>query len=119
LEIDDTLAEAHIPLGVAKIQYDWDWSGGEREFQRAIVLNGSSARAHPAYGFVFLGGTGRFEEAIVELKRVQELDPLLLLINGNLGILFFSARQYDQAIEQERKTLDLDANFIVPHWYLG
>jgi hypothetical protein len=49
----------------------------------------------------------------------QELDPLSLLINGNLGILFFSARQYDQAIEQERKTLDLDANFIVPHWYLG
>jgi eukaryotic-like serine/threonine-protein kinase len=119
LEIDDTLAEAHIPLAVTKIQYEWDWSGGEREFQRAIALNPSSARAHQAYGFVILGGTGRFEEAIVELKRALELDPLSLLINGNLGILFYSARQYDQAIEQERKTLDLDANFIVPHWYLG
>jgi len=119
LEIDDTLAEAHIPLAVSKIQYDWDWTGGEREFQRAIALNPSSARAHQAYGFVLLAATGRFEEAIVEVKRAQELDPLSLLINGNLGILFYSARQYDQAIEQERKTLDLDANFIVPHWYLG
>jgi serine/threonine protein kinase/Flp pilus assembly protein TadD len=119
LEIDDTLAEAHIPLAVTKIQYDWDWSGGEREFQRAIALNPSSARAHQAYGFVLLAATGRFEEAIVELKRAQELDPLSLLINGNLGIVFYLARQYDQAIEQERKTLDLDANFIVPHWYLG
>ena len=119
LEIDDTLAEAHIPLAVTKIQYDWEWSGGEREFQRAIALNPSSARAHQAYGYVLLGATGKFEEAIVEVKRALELDPLSLLINGNLGILFYSARQYDQAIEQERKTLDLDANFIVPHWYLG
>jgi TolB-like protein/Tfp pilus assembly protein PilF len=119
LEIDDTLAEAHIPLAVIKAQYDWDWSGSEREFQRAIALNPSSARAHQAYGFVLLGLTGRFEEAIVELKRALELDPLSLLINGNLGIVFYLARQYDQAIEQERKTLDLDANFIVAHWYLG
>ena len=55
----------------------------------------------------------------MELKLALELDPLSLLINGNLGIVFYLARQYDQAIEQERKTLDLDANFIVPHWYLG
>jgi len=112
LEIDDTLAEAHIPLAVTKIQYDWDWSGGEREFQRAIALNPSSARAHQAYGYVLLGATGKFEEAIVEVKRALELDPLSLLINGNLGILFYSARQYDQAIEQESKTLDLDANSL-------
>jgi eukaryotic-like serine/threonine-protein kinase len=110
LEIDDTLAEAHIPLAVIKTQYDWDWSGGEREFQRAIALNPSSARAHQAYGFVLLVATGRFEEGIVELKRALELDPLSLLINRNLGRALLAARQYDQAIEQERKALELDPN---------
>jgi eukaryotic-like serine/threonine-protein kinase len=119
LELDDTLAEAHIPLAVIKTQYDWDWSGGESEFQRAIALNPSSARAHQAYGFVLLGGTGRFKEAIVELKRALELDPLSLLINSNLADALLAARQYDQAIEQARKTLDLDANFILAHQWLG
>jgi adenylate cyclase len=85
LEIDDTLAEAHIPLAVVKAAYDWDWSGAENEFQRAIALNPGSARAHQAYGFILLGGTGRFEEAIAELKRALELDPLSPLINSNLG----------------------------------
>jgi eukaryotic-like serine/threonine-protein kinase len=119
LELDETLAEAHIPLAVIKTQYDWDWSGGEREFQRAIALNPSSARAHQAYGFVLLGGTGRFKEAIVELKRALELDPLSLLINSNLADALLAARQYDQAIEQAQKTLDLDANFILAHQWLG
>jgi serine/threonine protein kinase/tetratricopeptide (TPR) repeat protein len=119
LEIDDTLAEAHISLAVVKAQYDWDWSGGEREFKRAIALNPSSARAHQAYGFVLLGMTGRFDEAIVELKRALELDPLSLLINSNLAGALLAARHYDEAMEQERKTLDLDPNFILAHWYLG
>ena len=119
LEMDDTLAEAHISLAVIKTQYDWDWSGAENEFRRAIALNPSSARAHQAYGFVLLGTTGRFEEAIIELKRALELDPLSLLINSNLAGALLAARQYDNAIEQERKTLDLDPNFILAHWYLG
>ena len=119
LEMDDTLAEAHISLAVVKAQYDWDWSGAENEFRRAIALNPSSARAHQAYGFVLLGATGRLEEAIIELKRALELDPLSLLINSNLAGALLAARQFDQAIEQERKTLDLDPNFILAHWYLG
>jgi serine/threonine protein kinase/Tfp pilus assembly protein PilF len=119
LEIDDTLAEAHASLGVVKAQYEWDWSGGEREFQRAIALNPNSARAHQAYGFVLLAGTGRLEEATVELKRALELDPLSLLINRNMGRVFIYKKQYDQAIEQERKALELEANFVQAYVDLG
>ena len=119
LEIDDTLAEAHIPLAIVKTQYEWDWSGAEREFQRAIALNPSSARAHQAYGFVLLAGIGRLEEPIVELKRALELDPLSLLINRNMGPVLANKRQYDQAIEQERKALELDANFVPAYVDLG
>jgi TolB-like protein/Tfp pilus assembly protein PilF len=118
LEIDDTLSEAHIALALIKTN-DWDWSGGENEFRRAIALNPTSARAHQAYGFVLLQATGRFEEAIVELKRALELDPLSLLISRNLGQVLLSARHYDQAIEQEKKVLECDPSFMPAHFDLG
>jgi serine/threonine protein kinase/Tfp pilus assembly protein PilF len=111
LEIDDTLAEAHASLGSIKAEYDWDWSGGEKEFQRAIELKPSYGEAHRAYG-VALRQMGRLEEAIAEHKRALELDPLSLIINRALGLAFYELRQYDQAIEQERKTLELEPNFI-------
>jgi serine/threonine protein kinase/tetratricopeptide (TPR) repeat protein len=118
LEIDDTLAEAHTSLALVKALHDWDWSGGEREFQRAIALNPDYAVAHLWYGWT-LGWMGRLDEAIVEAKRAVELDPLSLNINWLLGVVFHFARQYDQAIEQYRKTLDLDANFFVTRTFLG
>ncbi len=71
-------------------------------------------RAHYVYSMSLLR-TGRFEEAIAEAKQALELDPLSLIINRNLGDAFYHARQYDQAIEQERKTMELDPNFIHAH----
>jgi serine/threonine protein kinase/TolB-like protein/Tfp pilus assembly protein PilF len=119
LEIDDTLAEAHTSLAFIKTMYDWDWAGGEREFQRAVQLNPSYAPAHMWYGAMALRKTGRHEEAIAEQKRALELDPLSLLTNMALGAEFLSARQNDQAIEQERKTLEMDPNFITARLFLG
>jgi serine/threonine protein kinase/tetratricopeptide (TPR) repeat protein len=118
LQIDDTLPEAHASLAFVKTSYDWDWTGGEREFQRAIELNPANATSHQWYGFA-LWHMGRLEEAIAEEKRALELDPLSLIINRNLGIAFYLARQYDQAIDQERKALELDPNFFLAHMYLG
>jgi eukaryotic-like serine/threonine-protein kinase len=118
LELDDTLAEAHTSLAFIKTDYDWDWSGSERELQRAIELNPGYARAHTMYGYL-LNRLGRFEEAIAEGKRSVGLDPLSLLDNRLLGQSFYVARQYDQAIEQLRKTLELDSNFPGSHRYLG
>jgi len=111
LEIDDTLAEAHTELGYIKAVYDWDWPGGEMEFQRAIELNSNYADAHRVYGIV-LRRMGRLQEAIAENKRAVELDPLSLIINRALGLAYYESRQYDQAIEQEQKTLALDPNFL-------
>jgi len=118
LEIDDTLAEAHTSLAYVKSAYDWDWSGGEKEFQRAIELNPSYATAHELYG-VALGFAGRSEQDIAEEKRALELDPVSPNFNRTLGLAFYLARQYDQAIEQYRKALDLDPNLTVAHADLG
>jgi serine/threonine protein kinase/tetratricopeptide (TPR) repeat protein len=118
LEIDDTLAEAHASLGWTKAFYDWEWSGAEREFQRAIALNPSYGDAHLMYGAA-LRKMGRVEEAVAEYRRAQELDPLSLSSSTFLGVTFYEGRQYDQAIEEERKTLELDPNFTQANAVLG
>jgi eukaryotic-like serine/threonine-protein kinase len=118
LQLDDRLAEAHTSLALVKAHHDWDWSGAEKEFQRAIALNPDYAMAHAWYGST-LGMTGRFEESIAEAKRALELDPLSHYVNSFLGVAFYHARRYDQAIEQFRKALDLDPNFSFAHSVLG
>ncbi len=112
LEIDDTLAEAHASLACIKAIYDWDWSGGEKEFQRAIAAQSGTMPQLVLWHAFALVSMGRSEEAIAEQKRALELDPLSLIINRVLGLEFYFARHYDQAIEQERKTLELDPNFF-------
>jgi TolB-like protein/Tfp pilus assembly protein PilF len=106
LEIDNTLAEAHTSLAVVMMQYDWDWAGTEREFQRAIELNPNYATAHQWYA-EYLAAMGRLDEAIAKVKRAEELDPLSLIISWNVGRILIFARQYDQALEQGRKILEL------------
>jgi eukaryotic-like serine/threonine-protein kinase len=118
LEIDDTLAEAHTSLGVVKAFYDWDWSGGEKEFRRAIELNPTYAFAHQLYGLT-LANTRRSEQSIAEGKRALELDPVSALVNVNLAGAFYWARQYDAAIEQARRTLELDPNSFLAHFVIG
>jgi tetratricopeptide (TPR) repeat protein len=118
LKIDDTLAEAHASLAYIKRAYDWDWVGAEREFKRAIDLNPNYATAHFWYG-EHLTYLGRFDEAIAEIRRAQELDPLSPIISGSLGWAFHMARQPDRAIEQLRKTLETDPDFAMTHFYLG
>jgi len=118
LELDDKLAEAHTSLGWVETLYDWDWSSADKEFQLAIELSPSYATAHQWHGSS-LALTGRIEEAFVEEQRALELDPLSPIISWNLGWLFYEARQYDQAIEQQHKVLELDPNFIPAHRFLG
>ncbi|HTC67699.1 MAG TPA: protein kinase [Candidatus Acidoferrum sp.] len=118
LELDDTLSEAHVSLGFIKSDYTWDWSGAEKEFQRAIALNPNYATAHQWHGYA-LWRTGRFEESITEHRRALELDPLSLPVNRNLGLAYYLARQYDLAIEQFRKTLEMDPGFVLTRVYLG
>jgi len=119
LKIDDTLAETHTSLAVIKGVYDWDWTGAEKEYQRASELNPGYANAHHWYGEGLLMSMGRSEEAIAEQKRALALDPVSLSNNRALGDAYFFTRQYDQAIEQYRKTLELDPNYLAARTALG
>jgi len=119
LELDDTLAEAHTALAMVRSHYDWDWAGAEKEFQRALELNPNYANAHYFYGLTCLVPLGRLDQALREMKRAQELDPLSPIINANLGWTLIYARQYDAAIEQLRKTLALDPHFTITHARIG
>jgi TolB-like protein len=84
LELDDTLAEAHTSLAYAKLNYDWDWSGAEAEFRRALTLNPGSAEAHHWYAHLLVS-SGRFEESLAESERALALDQLNPIINAHLG----------------------------------
>jgi tetratricopeptide (TPR) repeat protein len=84
LELDDTLAEAHTSLALVLSAYDFDFEQSLKEFERAIELNPNYATAHHWYGKL-LGAIGRFDEGIAELNRAQQLDPLSLVINTDLG----------------------------------
>jgi tetratricopeptide (TPR) repeat protein len=110
LALDETLAEAHTSLGRVLAVYDWDWTSAEKEYKRAIELNPRYAIAHQWYGGWFQV-MGHPNEAIAERRLSQELDPLSPIVNFELGLAFYYARDYDQAIEQFKKTLELDQNF--------
>ncbi|MBA3543985.1 MAG: tetratricopeptide repeat protein [Chthoniobacterales bacterium] len=111
LEIDDSLAEAHASLAQTRFLFDWDWAGAEREYLRAIELKPNYATAHHWYA-MFLAGRGRSEEAMREIKRAEDLDPLSLIIRANIGTIHYFARDYDRAIAQEQKVLEADSGFI-------
>ena len=119
LEIDGTLSEAHAALADVAANYDFDWPTAEREFKRAIELNPNNAGAHSGYGLHYLVPMRRFDEAVEELKRAQEIEPLSLSINASLGSVLTSARRYDEAIAHLKKSLELDPNFALTRWRLA
>jgi eukaryotic-like serine/threonine-protein kinase len=118
LQLDPTLAEAHASMAYVLNYYDWDRSGAEQEFKRALELNPNDAAAHHAYGR-FLASMGRADEARAELSRAQELDPLSLGIQSNVGMIAYFARQYDDALQQLQNVLELNPKFPVPYWGIG
>jgi TolB-like protein/Flp pilus assembly protein TadD len=117
LELDDSLAEAHLALAILK-RDAWDWSAAERDFKRAIELNPNLARAHLAYS-LYLANMGRHDEAIAESNRARELDPLSPRNNSHVGYRLYFARRYDEAVESLQKTLELNQSYDLTHVILG
>lgn len=109
LEIDNTLADAHVAIGVVKMSYEYDWVGAEEAFSRAIKLNPGLWTAHYHYGF-YQFCIGHSDEGIAAIKRAFELDPLSIPINSFLGLGFIIARQYEQAIEILQRVLEIVPN---------
>lgn len=118
LELDNSLAEAHVALATVKFQVDYDWAGSEQEFQRAIELKPNLASAHWQYGWL-LAMTGRLDEATKEFQRATELDPLSPIIAIDLNVPYTLRKNYDKGIAQCRKALDLDPSFFAAHFVLG
>jgi DNA-binding winged helix-turn-helix (wHTH) protein/TolB-like protein/Flp pilus assembly protein TadD len=118
LKIDGTLAEAHLLLASVRMNRDWDWVAGEREYRRAIELKPNYAIAHQWLG-ISLQVFGRYEEALTEIRRAQECDPLLLILSLNEGGILQSMRKYDTAMELYRRVLEMNPHFGMAHLYLG
>jgi TolB-like protein/Flp pilus assembly protein TadD len=118
VELDNALGEAHNSLAFVLDGFDWDLDAGGKEFERAIELNPGYATAHHWYAW-HLGLLGRYDEAIVEMRKAESLDPLSLIINADLAELLVLAHSYDESIRQSRKTIEMDPNFAMAHNQLG
>ncbi len=114
MEIDNSLAEAHAALSMASTFYDWDLRASEREARRGLQLNPDHVMPHHALSIAAIAA-GQIDEAIAAQSRALELDPLSPSVNFVLGAWLYFARRYDAAIEQFRKTIELDPDIVRPH----
>lgn len=118
LEIDPALAEAYVSRGLIKHFFDWDFPGGDRDFEHAIALRPNLAIAHHLYG-KDLVMWHRFDDSAAELERALQLDPYSAAINKDLGETFYYARRFPEALEQFRRTLELDPGSSAAFFWLA
>ena len=118
LDLDKTLADAHTSLAFSLDAFDWDWQSAEKEFKRAIELNTGYATAHHWYAW-HLSEMGRNSEAIAEMRKAENLDPLSLIISADMAEILLVAHLNDEAVEQSRRTIDMDPHFGIAHYELG
>jgi TolB-like protein/Tfp pilus assembly protein PilF len=118
LEIDDSLGEAHLALARVIQLYDWDWPAVEKEYGRSLQLNPNDVMAHNWYA-EYLQEMGRNEEAFAQIRQARALDPLSSGSASELGYIFYTARQYDQAIRAFQKALELEPDMVEAHVGLG
>ena len=118
LRLDPDLGEAHTPLSAVLWLHDWQWQEAQTEFKRSLALNPAHPTANHWYAECLMT-MGNSAEAIAKMKKSQDLDPLSLIISVAIGWAFYMARRYDDAMEQLRRTLELDPNYPVTYWILG
>jgi tetratricopeptide (TPR) repeat protein len=112
VELDDSLAEAHVSLGYFELVYRRNYGDAAKEFQEAIRLRPAYATAHQYYGY-YLTAVGRVDEAIKEREIARELDPTSPLITSSLGEAYYQARQFRHTIEQNQISLELDPSYAI------
>jgi DNA-binding winged helix-turn-helix (wHTH) protein/tetratricopeptide (TPR) repeat protein len=118
LEIDDSLPEAHLALGLVEMWYERNWAEAERRFKRAIELNEGFAAAYQWDGYLMVA-LGRFEEGIAKQKRAHDLDPLSHLIALMIGWSYYFERRYDEAVTQFESLVELEPALYLGYWGLG
>ncbi len=112
LELDSTLAEAHVPLGYSQLVYEWNFPEARKEFEKALQLRSGYATAHQFYGY-YLTAMGKSDEAIAERKKAVELDPISPLLHSALGEAYYQARRFDVTIAENHKALELDPSYAI------
>jgi DNA-binding winged helix-turn-helix (wHTH) protein/TolB-like protein/TolA-binding protein len=118
LDIDASVTQARVALAFVTYLYDRNWDEAERGFVRALSEAPNYGPGHQWYA-VSLTSRGRFDEAVAEIERAERVDPLSLVINAVRAWILYLSRRYDEAIEQAKRTIDMDAGFPLPHYYLG
>jgi eukaryotic-like serine/threonine-protein kinase len=119
LELDAIMARPHAVLGYNEMLYDWDFAGGEAEFKKALELdtNDATARLWYAISIGLIGG--REQEALAEVNRAHQLDPLSPIISTDVGFIHNLARQYDEAIVICKKVVNENPTFAMAHFFLA
>ena len=115
LELDATLARAHAVLGGNEMQYDWDFAAGEAEFKKALELDPNDATVHQWYAENIGMIGGREQEALAELNRAHQFDPLSPIISTEVGFIHILARRYDEAIVVCKKLANENPTFAFVH----
>ena len=110
IELDDNLAEAHTSLAAVLTDYDWEWTGADREYRRALELNPNYLPAHGWYA-EHLSRMERHDEAVGQARRALELDPVSIFSSMLVAWILYFARRYDPAIDQAQATLALDPDY--------
>ncbi len=118
LEIDGSLAQAHISLGYTGFTYDWEWPAATAHFDRAIALNSEAVMNHGNYPFYLTVG-GRSQEAIAVARRALDRDPISASLSHTLAVQFVLSRRLEEAIEECRRTIELDPNYALAYEVLG
>jgi TolB-like protein/Flp pilus assembly protein TadD len=119
LDLDDESAEAHLTLAIITLHFDWDWPGAEKHFLRALELEPNNAEAHRAYGNEYLRSVCRNRDAITELERSIELNPVSVLANYMLGSAYAEAGEFDKAVRQLGRAIELSPENQRAHLLLG
>ena len=117
LHLDGDLPEAHETRAWNLLYYDWNFPKARAEFEYALQLNPNLSGSHQGYAWYFTA-MGRFEDAIVEIRRARDLDPLSLIVNSDYCWILYHARRYDEALAQCNAALDLDPHFSIAHYVL-
>jgi adenylate cyclase len=110
LQLDPNLAEAHAVMAGVSGEWDWDFARADQEFKKALELNPNYASGHQWYS-EFLAAMGRFDEAKAEALKAVEADPLSLIVLDNLGRAYAGAGQWDKAIAQFERVIEIN-----PDW---
>ena len=115
LELDDTLADAHATLGLIGLNYGaWEPAQEEKEFRRALELNPNYATAHQWFAF-YLRFVGRTDEALAEMERARQLDPLSTIVNADEGFFLYGTHRFEEARVRLRQAVELGPDFGQPH----